>query len=132
MGVQETLCECGQRSGTNSDCTSCRFVDTERKISAELVAAKAEIDRLKSVLNDTDNYAATMDALASPADWDVPGIIADVANRLKQEGDGKAAAVIDTLSFRMRDIAQRISHGHAKRIDANTVQEAAEIAATFA
>ena len=109
MSPQEMLCECGQRSGTNSDCTSCRFVDTERKISAELTQARATIERLRNaVRHDMDNYAETMDKLAAPTDWDVPGIIADVATRLKEDGDGEAAAVIDTLAHPMSALKKEV------------------------
>ena len=79
-------------------------------------------------------YAETMDALNRPKDWDVPGMIADICENLRRENDvphGQVLAVIDTLVFRMKDIAERVSHGHAKRIDPTTIKEAANIAATF-
>ena len=47
----------------------------------------------------SDTYAITMDRLNHPESWDVPGIIADVKKRLLEEGDGEAAAVIDSLVF---------------------------------
>lgn len=79
-------------------------------------------------------YAETMDALNRPNDWDVPGMIADVAEFTRRELDvphGQALAVIDTLTFRMRDIANLIHPDHAKRIDHETIRQAAEIAARF-
>lgn len=42
-------------------------------------------------------YANTMDRLAHPDDWDVPGIIADTRRYLIGEDDGETLAVIDTL-----------------------------------
>lgn len=75
-----------------------------------------------------------MDALKRPDDWDVPGMIADIAENIRRDNyvpPGQVLAVIDTLVFRMKDIADRISDGHAKRIDSKTIREAAEIAATF-
>jgi hypothetical protein len=77
------------------------------------------------------DYAETMNCLRNPDDWDVPSIISDVSQNLMHDGNGKAAAVIDTLMFRMRDIAERISHKHAKRIDPNTLRVAADIADVF-
>ena len=79
----------------------------------------------------TTDYAETMDCLRNPDDWDVPSIIADVTQNLMHDGNGKAAAVIDTLVFRMKDIAQRISHKHAERINPATIREAADIADVF-
>ena len=77
-------------------------------------------------------YAETMDKLARPDNWDVPGLIADIAEGLRLESDnGAALAVIDAMRFGMQDIAQRIAHGHATRIDPTTIQEAADIATTF-
>jgi len=79
-------------------------------------------------------YAETMDALNRPKDWDVPGMIADICENLRRENDvphGQLLAVIDTLMFRMKDIAERIAHGHAKRIDPTTIREAADIASRF-
>ena len=80
---------------------------------------------------DVDGYAEMMDALANPDNWDAPGLIADVAQEMANEDRGHALAVIDTLTFRMRDIANLISHGHAKRISPDTIREAASIAASF-
>lgn len=77
-------------------------------------------------------YAETMDKLKDPSRWDIPGVIADVAEDLRRHSDnGAALAVIDTLSFRMKDIAERITHGHAKKIDADTIREAGDIASMF-
>ena len=77
-------------------------------------------------------YAETMDKLKDPKRWDVPGVIADVAEDLRRSTDcGEALAVIDTLLFRMQDIAKLISHQHAKTITPDTVREAANIAERF-
>lgn len=79
-------------------------------------------------------YAETMDSLKRPRDWDVPGMIADVCEHLRREIDvphGQVLAVIDTLMFRMRDIAELIHHEHANVINPNTIWGAAQIAATF-
>lgn len=77
-------------------------------------------------------YAEMMDKLKKPDNWDITGIIADVSQKLIDETDnGAALAVIDTLLFRMRDIANLISHNHAKRIDPTTIREAAEIVDLF-
>jgi hypothetical protein len=76
-------------------------------------------------------YAEMMDKLRSPDDWDVPGIIAETAQDLMNCDNPEAAAVIDTLTFRVRDIAERISHKHASRIDPGTLREAANIADVF-
>ena len=55
------------------------------------------------------NYAETMDKLKDPNGWDVPGLIADVSERLRRETiDGELLAVVDTLVFRMQDICQMI------------------------
>jgi len=48
MATQEAFCGCGHRSGTNSDCEICRFISTERTISAELAKARDDIERLRS------------------------------------------------------------------------------------
>lgn len=78
-------------------------------------------------------YAETMDKLRRPDNWDVPGVIADISDDLRRSTDcGAALAVIDTLVFRMKEIAECISSGHAKQINPTTIRKAAEIAATFA
>lgn len=78
-------------------------------------------------------YAETMDKLKRPDDWDIPGIIADASERLRRESDdGETLAVLDTLTFRMRDIANLISQGHAKHITPDTIRQAADIAAMLA
>ena len=77
------------------------------------------------------DYAEMMDKLRNPKDWDVPGTIADVTQLLMSHGNGQAAAVIDTLMFRMRDIAQRISNKHGEGINPQTLREAADIADVF-
>lgn len=76
-------------------------------------------------------YAETMDKLSDSRSWDVPGLIADVAERLKESGDGEAMAVIDHLLFRIRDIAGLISPLHARVISPKTITEAAHIASAF-
>ena len=82
--------------------------------------------------NIPSGYAETMDKLKRPDNWDVPGVISDVAEDLRCYSDnGSALAVIDTLCFRMKEIAELISHGHAKKIDADTIRKAGEIASVF-
>lgn len=77
-------------------------------------------------------YAEMMDKLKDPKGYDVPGLISDVAERVRRDyEDGEVLAVIDTLCFRMKDIAERISHRHAKRINAKTFGEAEAIAASL-
>ena len=79
----------------------------------------------------TTDYAEMMDKLRNPKDWDVPAVIDDVTQDLMNQDNGQAAAVIDTLMFRMRDIAERISLKQGKRIDPTTIREAADIADVF-
>lgn len=79
-----------------------------------------------------EDYAEMMDKLNHPPDdWDVPGLIADVSERVRELGDGATLAVIDTLCFRMKDIAELIHHEHAKLISPATIRSASVIAATF-
>lgn len=40
---QEQLCDCGHRSGTNSDCMECRFVSTEQRIRSEVVDLRRKL-----------------------------------------------------------------------------------------
>lgn len=78
------------------------------------------------------DYAEWMDRLRDPSDWDIPALVADAVERANACYDDELLlAVLDTLVFRMRDIAELISHKHAKRINQKTVREAAEIAAMF-
>lgn len=53
------------------------------------------------------DYAETMDRLKDPEGWDIPGIIADAAERVRVSTDeGSVLAVIDTLVFRIREIRE--------------------------
>lgn len=81
-----------------------------------------------------EGYAETMECLNKPKDWDVPGLIDDIAERLRDGGEvpnGLALAVIDKLMFGMTFIAKKIAHEHAERIDASTIKEAANMAKMF-
>ena len=56
-------------------------------------------------------YAETMDKLRSSDSWDIPGVIADAAERIRESTDeGPALAVIDSLVFRLR-VIRGISRG---------------------
>ena len=54
-------------------------------------------------------YAETMDKLKDADKWDVPGVIADAGERLREATDeGPALAVMDTLLFRLRSLVDAI------------------------
>lgn len=78
-----------------------------------------------------DRYTEMMERLQDPKSWDIPGILADVAGRLIEEGDEEAAAVVNTLWGRLQDIARLISYEKDWVIDPVSVRDAGEIAAMF-
>lgn len=76
-------------------------------------------------------YAETMDCLNKPKDWDVPGLIADMAEYLRQDLDvspGQLLAALDWMTFRLREsrsLCVRVGSG----VYALPKEEATEITA---
>jgi hypothetical protein len=50
----------------------------------------------------SEEYSITMDRLKDAYGWEVGKIIADVALRLYDNGDGESAAVVDFLVFALK------------------------------
>jgi hypothetical protein len=78
--------------------------------SLKEIADKAQRDRRNQVseANLPRGYAATLDCLNQPDSWDVPGMIADMAENLRKENDvplGQLLAAIDWMTFRLREAA---------------------------
>jgi hypothetical protein len=51
-------------------------------------------------------YAVTLDCMNQPRKWDVPGMIADMAENLRRENDvpaGQLLAALDWMTFRLRE-----------------------------
>lgn len=81
-------------------------------------------------MTNQEQYAITMDQLNDPQSWDVPGIIADISQRMLEHEDGAAAAAcIDNLCFAIQKIDKLIRTGPI--INAKTIGEAAEVCARF-
>ena len=68
-------------------------------------------------------YATTLDCLNQPEAWDVPGMIADIAENLRVGNDvpdGQLLAAIDWMMFRLRESATALR-------DANITDETNEL-----
>lgn len=53
-------------------------------------------------------YAVTLDCLNQPRSWDVPGMIADMAEHLRAGNDvppGQLLAALDWMTFRLKEAA---------------------------
>jgi hypothetical protein len=53
-------------------------------------------------------YAETLDCMNRPKDWDVPGMIADMAENLRrgnEVSEGQLLAALDWMTFRLRESA---------------------------
>ena len=85
------------------------------------------------MMSEPTGYTETMGRLNDPDNWDVAGMLADIAKNLRDESDnGRAIAAIDFLRSQMLAIAKLISFQHATKIDFMTIGEAATIAGTIA
>ena len=68
-------------------------------------------------------YAETLDCMNEPRDWDVPGMIADLAENLRrgnEVADGQLLAALDWMTFRLRESAGALR-------DANITDETSEL-----
>ena len=65
----------------------------------------------------------TLDAMNRPKDWDVPGMIADMAENLRrgnEVAEGQLLAALDWMTFRLRETAVALR-------DANVTDETADL-----
>ena len=75
-------------------------------------------------------YAETMDCVNQPDSWDVPGMIADMAEYLRQGLEvppGQLLAALDWMTFRLKEsqsLSARVSNG----VYALLKEEASEVA----
>lgn len=68
-------------------------------------------------------YPETLDAMNRPKDWDVPGMIADMAENLRrgnEVAEGQLLAALDWMTFRLRETAVALR-------DANVTDETADL-----
>lgn len=68
-------------------------------------------------------YAETLDAMNRPKDWDVPGMIADMAENLRRGNEvpeGQLLAALDWMTFRLRESAAALR-------DANVTDDTADV-----
>jgi hypothetical protein len=68
-------------------------------------------------------YAETLDCMNQPRSWDVPGMIADMAEYIRRGNevpDGQVLAALDWMTFRLRESAAALR-------DANVTDATAEV-----
>jgi len=68
-------------------------------------------------------YAETLDCMNRPKDWDVPGMIADMAENIRrgnEVAEGQLLAALDWMTFRLRESAAALR-------DANVTDATAEV-----
>lgn len=57
-------------------------------------------------------YSQTLDCMNKPKSWDVPGMIADMAENLRVGNDvspGQLLAALDWMTFRLKEAKQALS-----------------------
>lgn len=59
-----------------------------------------------------NRYAETMDCFDRPREWDVPGMIADIADNVRVGNDvpdGQLLAALDWMAFRLRECNRELA-----------------------
>jgi hypothetical protein len=62
-------------------------------------------------------YAETMDCMNKPDKWNVPAMIADMAENLRrgnEVAEGQLLAALDWMTFRLRDARQILVHADSE------------------
>ena len=103
-----------------------RLWDREKKAELEQ-EANNDIESLKACgVTVPAGYAETMDCLNKPSDWDVPGMIADMAEYIRQGLDvppGQLLAALDWMTFRLKESASAMRDANITEFTAEAIKK---------